>query len=52
MEKGKKEKEKKDFFSRKLKKDFFSRKLTSDHWKFFYRLKSNFQGLEGLFSAW
>jgi hypothetical protein len=43
MEKGKKEKEK---------KDFFSRKLTSDHWKFFYRLKSNFQGLEGLFSAW
>ncbi len=23
------------------------KKLTSDHWKFFYKLKNNFQGLEG-----
>jgi hypothetical protein len=29
-----------------------NKNLTSNHWKFFYRLKSNFQGLEGPFSAW
>jgi len=36
MEKGKKKKKKK-------------KKLTSDHWKFFYKLKNNFQGLKAHF---